>query len=115
MSKDSAINGGIVFMDKKEVVDKLKKYSSLVNEKIKTKKIILYGSYAKGNWRDESDIDVAIVVDSVEGDFLENEILLYKLRRNVDCKIEPILIEEDKDDSGFLEEIIKYGEVVYSR
>ena len=102
-------------MDKREAVDKIKKYSDLVNQKINTKKIILYGSYAKGNWQDESDIDVAVIVDKVEGDFLEKKVLLYKLRRNIDSRIEPVLIEEGNDESGFLEEIMKHGEVVYSR
>ncbi len=102
-------------MDKTEIIDKLTKYADLVNQKFKAKKIILYGSYAKGNWRHESDIDVAVIVESIDGDLLEKESLLYKLRRDIDCRIEPVLIEEGKDESGFLEEIMRHGEVVYSR
>ena len=30
------------------------------------KKVILYGSYARGDYRDDSDIDIMILVDSTE-------------------------------------------------
>ena len=56
-------------MDKKEAIDRVKKYSDLVVEKMKPSKIMLYGSYARGNWDENSDIDVAIIVNNVDGDF----------------------------------------------
>ncbi len=102
-------------MDKRQVVDIVKKYALVVNENMKPKKIILYGSFARGDWREDSDIDVAVVFDSLTGDFLDNKALLYKLRRKVDDRIEPVLFEEDEDRSGFLEEIMKYGEVVFEQ
>jgi len=40
---------------------------------------------------------------------------LFKLRRNISIDIEPILIIDEKDNSGFLENILEYGEVVYSK
>ena len=44
---------------------------------------ILYGSYAKGNWRKESDIDIAVIVTTIGDDYLEVVAMLYKLRRNI--------------------------------
>ena len=38
-----------------------------------TKKIILFGSYAKGTYRDDSDIDIAVIFEKVEGSFLKRE------------------------------------------
>jgi len=35
--------------------------------------------------------------------------LLWKIRREIDDRIEPVLIENDHDESGFLSEIIKNG------
>jgi hypothetical protein len=35
--------------------------------------------------------------------------LLWKIRREVDDRIEPILLEKKHDKSGFLEEITKTG------
>lgn len=101
-------------MDKREAVEKIKRYSDLIREKIKPVKVILYGSYAKGNWKEESDIDVAVVLPKLEGDFLELEKQLYKIRHMVDDNIEPILLEESNDKSGFLKNILSYGEVIYS-
>jgi len=100
-------------MDKKEIDRKLKKYISLVKKEYSPKKIVLYGSYARGNYTEYSDIDVAVIVEEIKGDFLELITRLYKLRRNIDTKIEPVLLEENNDRSGFLESIMKYGKVIY--
>lgn len=72
-------------------------------------KMILFGSYAKGNEHKDSDVDVAIVVEKLSGDFFSTRPLLWKIRRQVDDRIEPILIEKDHDESGFLSEILKNG------
>jgi uncharacterized protein len=101
-------------MDKSKALEKVFEYTTLVCQSMKPQKVVLYGSYAKGNWREESDIDIAIVVDTIEGDFLDAEALLYRLRRNIDDKIEPVLLEEKCDESGFLNEILKYGQIIYS-
>lgn len=102
-------------MDKSEIVEIVKRYAVIVDKHLKPRKIILYGSYAKDNWGEDSDIDVAVVVDSVKGDFLENAALLYKLRRNIDDRIEPVLIEAGNDKSGFFAEIEKHGQVIFSQ
>lgn len=102
-------------MDKRELVEKLKKYASLVAQNINVKKILLYGSYARGDFNQKSDIDIAIIVDSIEEDFLETETTLYRLRRDVDDRIEPVLLEENNDKSGFLDEIKKYGQIIYEK
>ena len=100
-------------MDKKEIDRKLKKYISLVKKEYSPKKIVLYGSYARGNYTEYSDIDVAVIVEEIKGDFLELITRLNKLRRNIDTKIEPVLLEENNDRSGFLESILEYGKVIY--
>ena len=71
--------------------------------------LILYGSHAKGNARKDSDVDVAVVVKKLSGDYFTTRPLLWKIRREVDDRIEPILIEKDHDESGFLSEITKNG------
>jgi len=101
-------------MDKNEAIKKAREYAALVSQTVSPRKIILYGSYAKETWTESSDINIAVVVDAVESDFLELETKLYKLRRNVDDRIEPVLLEESSDKSGFLESIKKYGYTIYS-
>lgn len=99
-------------MDKAELIDKLTKYRSLLAGHFDLDCLILYGSYAKGTQREESDIDVAVIVNSIKGDFFTYAPLLWKLRREVDDRIEPILIDKNDDVSGFLKEIQKTGLVI---
>ena len=96
-------------MDKREVINKVKEYSVLLKKHIPIEKVFLFGSYAKNTNRTDSDIDVAIVVNKIEGDFFAIHPLLWKLRRQIDDRIEPILIEKDNDLSGFLIEIQRNG------
>lgn len=39
--------------------------------------------------------------------------VLWQLRREIDCLIEPILIEEEHDPSGFIQELNKTGIEIY--
>ena len=73
---------------------------------------MLYGSYAKGTQNADSDIDVAIVVNSIDQDFFTYAPLLWKLKREIDDRIEPILIEKISDESGFLKEVLKTGLII---
>jgi predicted nucleotidyltransferase len=99
-------------MDKSEIMSSVLAYADVVKKTVLPKKIILYGSYAEGNAQPESDIDIAVVFEKFEGSFLDTASLLYKMRRDIDDRIEPIILEESQDKSGFLEEIQKKGFVV---
>jgi uncharacterized protein len=96
-------------MDKSEAIKIVRAYKSLLKDHFPLEKVYLFGSYAKGTNREDSDIDVAIVVKKMDGDFFFVNPLLWKLRRQIDDRIEPILIESDFDEAGFLEEIQKNG------
>jgi|SRR5690554_95228 predicted nucleotidyltransferase len=96
-------------MDKEEAIKKVKAYRLLLNEYFQLENVYLFGSYAKNTYCDDSDIDVAIVVNHVEGDYFSINPLLWKLRRQIDDRIEPILIEKDFDDANFLAEVQRYG------
>mgnify|MGYP001586791238 CR=1 FL=1 len=54
----------------------------------------LFGSHAKGTSRTLSDIDIAVVVKRLPKKYFEEKALLWGATRNVDTRIEPILIEE---------------------
>jgi len=99
-------------MDKGEVIDKLLKYKMLISKHFDIDRIVLFGSYAKGNQREDSDIDVAIIVNSIDQDYFTYAPLLWKLRRDIDDRIEPILIENNHDESGFLKEVLNSGLVI---
>ena len=101
-------------MDKATAIRRVKQYADLLRQNFNVTKIILYGSYSRDAARKDSDIDVAVVLDSVDEDFLTCEARLFRLRREIDVRIEPVLLEESNDKSGFLEEILKTGEIIYS-
>lgn len=96
-------------MDKTEVVEKLKRYKKLLSQQMSFDQMILFGSYARGNQRKDSDVDVAIIVDEMPGDYFSTRPVLWKIRRKVDDRIEPVLFEMKHDKSGFIDEIMKHG------
>ena len=104
-------------MDKRKARKLGEEYAKIVVKNMIVNKIILYGSYARGDYKKDSDIDVAVVVprSSLSKDILEDMAKLFKLRREISTDIEPVLLIDEDDASGFLESISKYGEVVYSR
>ena len=97
------------------ISDKINRYADLVKNIIPVNMIILYGSYARGTEKKDSDIDIAVVVDELDGDFLDVSSRLYSLTREVDTSIESKLIIRKNNRSGFLDSILKYGKVIYSR
>lgn len=48
-------------MDKREAVNIAKKYVKLIRDKFDVEKVLLFGSFAKGNNHSDSDIDLAII------------------------------------------------------
>jgi predicted nucleotidyltransferase len=96
-------------MDKREAIKKAKAYMVLLKDYFPLENVYLFGSYAKGTNREDSDIDVAIVVNHIDGDYFSVNPLLWKLRRQIDDRIEPFLIEREFDEADFLGEIKKYG------
>jgi predicted nucleotidyltransferase len=101
-------------MVKKSIIDKLNAFADIVRQHFVVQKIILYGSQIKGTANQDSDIDVAVVFKNIENDYLDTAARLFQLRRNIDTRIEPAIFEESHDPSGFLEEILRTGRIIYS-
>ena len=102
-------------MDKTNVIGIVRQYAELVNSAFESKKIFLFGSYAKGNYREDSDIDVAVVLKDFEN-AIDIQLELMKLRRKIDSRIEPHPFrEQDFEQSNPLaSEILKYGQEILS-
>ena len=85
-------------MDKEQAIALAKRYKEMVAEKLPLKAHYLYGSYSKGNYREDSDIDIAVVVESLNDNYFEDTPLLWKLRRKISNLIEPVLLIEDMNN-----------------
>jgi len=48
-------------MDKKELIEKLKEFKKKVEKKYNIKTIFLFGSRARGKYREDSDVDLIVV------------------------------------------------------
>lgn len=84
----------------------------LKEENITIEKVILFGSYAKGTQKTDSDIDLAIISpDFKEEDCIKNmTLLLCKANKlKVDIQTIPFSIEEYNEPKGIMEEILNTG------
>lgn len=96
-------------MAENEVLNTAKAYADAVRSIIDAKAIFLYGSHARGTATKDSDIDIAVVVDKVPGDYLTVVSKLWGLTREVDHDIEPVLLTEADSQSGFLQTVERTG------
>ena len=100
-------------LDKGTVGEIALKYSDRVRQFYNPKQIILFGSYVDGTPHADSDIDIAVIFDTVEGDWLENWGRLIRLREGISYDIETHMLDETCNRSGFLDHIRNTGEVIY--
>lgn len=81
-------------MGKNDVIDVVRKYKQRVVAEFGPVSVYLFGSYSKDTARPDSDIDIAVVVPEVKGDFLQASSVLWALTWDVNTLIEPVLIDQ---------------------
>ena len=96
-------------MDKTTALEQARRYASLVYSEIPSCKVFLYGSLANGNFHENSDIDIAIVQDFLDDNYWELTKKLNRLTRDIDNRIEPVLLQPKDNQSGFLSSVLKSG------
>ncbi len=64
--------------------------NALKREGINIDRVILFGSYAKGHVRPESDIDIAIISKDFGKDRVEEGMTLFRIAGKIDPRLEPI-------------------------
>lgn len=99
-------------LNQQQAIELVREYKRLISPRFSTEpKVLLYGSYSKGNARPESDIDVAVIVPFLDGDWLEKstDICLDAIKFNV--LIEPVLMEQD-EPSPLYRDVMRTGIVV---
>jgi|SRR3989338_6093662 len=97
-------------MDKKTALKLARDYvrSLASRHYYKVKGAFLFGSYAKNRFSDDSDIDIALVLEGYR-DTIKELSNLMRIRREFDLRIEPHpLTQKDfEDDNPFNREIKK--------
>ena len=84
-------------------------YKALVAGHLPLKALYLYGcSYSKGNHTEDSDINIAVVVEHMSDDYFEDTPLLWKLKRKISNLIVPVLLTEDANNPLYAD-ILKTG------
>jgi predicted nucleotidyltransferase len=88
-------------------------YLEGLSSEIKIDKAILFGSYARGNYGKNSDIDLAIFTDSFENmDRVESiKFLLKRARKYKDVDLQPIAFtnQDYEERAGILENVLETG------
>lgn len=92
------------------IIDVVKKYVMLVPKSFGVKRVYVFGSFAKGQAHEASDIDIALVLANLP-DFFDAQKRLMQLRRKVDLRIEPhpIKLEDFNDSNPFADELVRTG------
>lgn len=94
----------------KSILKIIQNYKDSLPDELKVRNLYLFGSYAKGNYKDSSDIDVAVIYEG-NNDFFKAQSELRRLRRKIDLRIEPhpVRYDEFTQSNPFYSEIQKYG------
>ena len=93
-----------------DILDIINKYVEEISKKFNINEVYLFGSYAKGTEHEDSDIDIAVVLDS-NSDTIDLMVELMMLTENIDLRIEPHPIKTNDFEEGnpFVDEIKNTG------
>ena len=102
-------------LDKATVAGYAKRYADVIVEKYNPHAVVLFGSYVNGNPHEHSDIDVAVVFNGFNGDWLDVSKDFWRISSNISYNIEPHLLDTADDKSGFADYIMRTGNVIYQQ
>jgi predicted nucleotidyltransferase len=98
------------------VIEVVRKFvEELRRNRFRISEVRLFGSYANGRARPESDIDLAVISEDFTGDRFGDRRKIVPLRRKIDNRIEPVPFRPDDFNNGGMlaEEIKRTGIVVF--
>ncbi|MBI5178470.1 MAG: nucleotidyltransferase domain-containing protein [Nitrospinae bacterium] len=105
-------------MDKKAVEEIVKRFCREIEAQgVYPQKVILYGSYATGTFREDSDIDLVVISRDFAGkDFWERIEILAKAVYVVFQPIEAVAMTPEEWERGdsMIADFARNGEVLYS-
>lgn len=95
-----------------EILEKLKRFLGMVSASgLRIERAILFGSYAKGNPNNWSDIDIALVSKDFTGIGFYDRKRVNPFLIKVDSRIEPHPFKPEgfTEENPFVKEILKQG------
>jgi predicted nucleotidyltransferase len=100
-------------MDTQNALDIAKKYRDVVSDLPQFSELWLFGSFVKGDFHQDSDLDIAVIFDNYKSK-MDIQLELMRLRRNIDSRIEPHPFRKGEFDAvnPLINEIKKYGKVI---
>jgi predicted nucleotidyltransferase len=103
-------------MDKTDAIKIAEKFAIALQLNYNFIRVILFGSYAKGNFNEDSDIDIAVVFKDYNN-LIDMQLELMRLRRKIDSRIEPHPFRESDFDlsNPIVNEIVKYGKEIKTK
>ena len=111
-SADGNHKGNISMAKKNDDITKIVKFFlKQVNRQYKIVEAYLYGSFAKGDAREWSDIDVAIISYDFSDDLFDERLNLMQMAASIDDRIEPKPFKSEFFDYNdpLVYEIVKNG------
>lgn len=81
-------------MDREHALNIARSYKEAILPLLSNAKVYLYGSCSRNEAHKDSDIDVAVVIPKLKGDWLDTTSSLWLATIDIDTSIEPILLEE---------------------
>jgi len=104
-------------MDKSTVLEIISRFREAIEFKgIRVNKLVLFGSYARGTYREESDIDIAVISEDFAGkDYWERIEILSDAIYDLFEPIEALAVTPDEWEKkeSLIIDYAKDGEVVY--
>jgi predicted nucleotidyltransferase len=100
---------------KDAVISDIRRYIIELNRHgIVVQKTLLFGSWAKGSAREESDVDIALISPSFSGDRFQDRRRIIPLRRGINNNLEPIPFSPESFAEGgsLVDEIKGHGEEI---
>jgi predicted nucleotidyltransferase len=95
-----------------EIIDVVRIFRRNIESLLSVKRVFIFGSFAKGNFTEHSDIDVCVIAGNVDNNFLA-ELKIVPTILMSDVRIEPVVFSEEEylevDTFGLLKEVKENG------
>ena len=101
---------------REEASEKLKSFLDMVKP-MNPRALILFGSYARGDFTEDSDIDAVLIAENLPENLMERRCIssLFHIKKLMVIGYYPEeFIEEVKGGNPFIHEVLNEGEIIYT-